>query len=306
MKKENLLKSKTYLKKKKVKIYTGILGQYGDIIMFTAIVKRIKELIPNSEITFAISKKYRDMKPLLMRDSLIDKVFVTQNYFEKLHRGNYFQRGKKNRLFNKGVYIDLRGEDEIREQAKNDIVFETRPQHRDLEWFKKIHQVMQLGKDIGINLENIKTRIFPEDKIPKKFNLKPKEYIIIHTKSGAKHKGWNKINELKKLLGNERLFVVQDEKTTIMELATIIKNAKLFIGIDSMPLWMAGSFDIPVIGLYGSLQYNIVTRYIYPKTKKFIALQVRGHPNKIKSSEIINTMTKLGVKKNESFKKEIQ
>jgi len=66
---------------KKIKIYTGILGQYGDIVMFTAVIKRIKELIPNSEITFAISKKYGDMKPLLERDPLIDKVFVTENYF---------------------------------------------------------------------------------------------------------------------------------------------------------------------------------------------------------------------------------
>jgi len=284
---------------KKTKIYTGILGQYGDIIMFTAVIKQIKTIIPNSEITFAISKKYGDMKPLLERDPLINKVFVTEKYFEKLNHGSFFQRKKRIRLFNKGVYFDLRGEDEKKEQAKHDIVFETRPQHKDLKWFERTHQVNQLGLDIGINLKDNQTRLFPLSKIPPKFKIKSKEYIVIHTKSGAKHKGWNKINELKKILKNEKLFIVQNEKTTILELATIIKNSKLFIGIDSMPIWIASSFDIPIIGLYGSLQYGVSTKYIYPKTKKIIPLQVIGHPNKIKTSEIINAIKKLEIKLND-------
>src|SRR5206468_4260679 len=42
-----------------VRIYTGILGQIGDIIMFTATVRRLKELFPRSQITFAVSERYR-------------------------------------------------------------------------------------------------------------------------------------------------------------------------------------------------------------------------------------------------------
>jgi ADP-heptose:LPS heptosyltransferase len=281
------------MKIKKVKIYTGILGQYGDIVMFTAIIKRIKELIPNSEITFAVSKKYGDIKPLLERDPLIDKVFVTENYFEKLEEGNYFKKKIRNRQFNRGVYFDLRGEDEIKEQAKNDIVFETRPQHKDIRWFENTHQIKQLGKNIGIKTDLLKTRLFPEEGIPTKFKLKPKDYIVIHTRSGAKHKGWDHLNELKNELKNENLFIVQDEETSILELATIIKKSKLFIGIDSLPMWIAGSFDIPIIGLYGSLQYGVSTKYIYPENKKSIYLQTIGPPNKICTEEVVKAIKEL-------------
>lgn len=277
---------------KKTKIYTGILGQYGDIIMFTAIIKRIKELIPNSEITFAISKKYGDMKPLLERDPLIDKVFVTKNYFDKLQTGNYIQRKKKNRLFNKGVYFDLRGEDEKIEQAKYDIVFETRPQHKNLKWFRKKHLIKQFSEDIGINIKDFKTRIFPNDNLPKRFGLEKRKYIVIHTQSSAKHKSWNHLKKLKELLKNEKLFIVQDNDTTIEELAGIIKNSKLFIGIDSMPLWVAASLDVPMIGVYGSLQFGICTKYLYPQSEKIICLQVKGHPDKIKAEEIIKSIKK--------------
>jgi len=48
-----------------LRIYTGILGQIGDIVMFTATVRRLKELFPDSEITFAVSKKYREAGELV-------------------------------------------------------------------------------------------------------------------------------------------------------------------------------------------------------------------------------------------------
>jgi ADP-heptose:LPS heptosyltransferase len=277
---------------KKTKIYTGILGQYGDIVMFTAIIKRIKQLIPHSEITFAISKKYGDIGPLLKKDPLINKVFITENYFDKLLKGNFLKRKKLNRLFNQGVYFDLRGEDEKKEQAKNDIVFETRPQHKDQKWFEKKHLIKQFALDIGINTDEFKTRLYPPEKISKKFNLKPHEYIVIHTKSAARIRSWNRINELKKLLPHEKFFIVQEEKTTISELATIIKNSKLFIGIDSMPIWIASSFEIPIIGLYGNLLYkNKVTHF--PKNKHAIYLEASGHPNKISPNQIIKEIEKL-------------
>jgi len=201
----------------------------------------------------------------------------------------------KNRQFNKGVYFDLRGEDEIKEQAENDIVFETRPQHKDLRWFEKKHLIEQFGLDIGINIKDFKTRLYPPDRIPSKFNLKPKDYIVIHSKSGAKIRSWDNIEELKKELPSEKIFIVQEEKTTIVKLATIIKNSKLFIGIDSLPIWIASSFDIPVIGIYGSLLYNSPITY-FPKNKKSIYLETNGHPNNIGSREVIEAIKKLKIK----------
>ena len=38
-------------------IYTGILGQIGDIVMFTATVRRLRQLFPRAKITFAVSSR---------------------------------------------------------------------------------------------------------------------------------------------------------------------------------------------------------------------------------------------------------
>ena len=48
-----------------VSIYTGLLGQIGDIVMFTPTVRRIKDIFPNSAITFAVSRKYREAGELV-------------------------------------------------------------------------------------------------------------------------------------------------------------------------------------------------------------------------------------------------
>jgi hypothetical protein len=48
-----------------VRLYTGILGQIGDIIMFTATARRLKELFPRGEITFAVSRRYREAGELV-------------------------------------------------------------------------------------------------------------------------------------------------------------------------------------------------------------------------------------------------
>src|SRR5690348_3678515 len=89
-----------------VRIYTGILGQIGDIIMFTATVRRLKELFPNSRITFAVSARYQEAGELVAGLPYIDRLFVTQLYCERLTEEVY-------PLWELGWPVDLRGEDEV-------------------------------------------------------------------------------------------------------------------------------------------------------------------------------------------------
>src|SRR5579885_2186962 len=67
-----------------LRIYTGLLGQIGDIIMFTPTLRRLKELFPTSQITFAVSARYREAGELVAGLPYVDRLFVTQLYFEKL------------------------------------------------------------------------------------------------------------------------------------------------------------------------------------------------------------------------------
>src|SRR5438067_1112190 len=61
-----------------ISIYTGILGQIGDIVMFTPTVRRLKDLFPNSRITFAVSRRYREAGELVAGLPYVDRLFVTE------------------------------------------------------------------------------------------------------------------------------------------------------------------------------------------------------------------------------------
>jgi hypothetical protein len=67
-----------------LRIYTSILGQIGDVVTFTATVRRLKELFPRAEITFAVSRKYREAGELVAGLPYVDRLFITEQYFERL------------------------------------------------------------------------------------------------------------------------------------------------------------------------------------------------------------------------------
>src|SRR5579864_9506838 len=67
-----------------LRIYTGILGQIGDIVMFSATARRLRELFPRATITLAVSRKYREAGELRAGLPYADRLFVTEYYFDKL------------------------------------------------------------------------------------------------------------------------------------------------------------------------------------------------------------------------------
>ena len=66
-----------------LRIYTGILGQIGDIVMFTATARRLKGLFPNSQIIFAVSSRYREAGERVAGLPYVDRLFATEFYSEK-------------------------------------------------------------------------------------------------------------------------------------------------------------------------------------------------------------------------------
>src|SRR5262245_39867013 len=89
-----------------LRIYTGLLGQIGDIIAFTATVRRLKELFPFSRLTFAVSSRYREAGELVAGLPYVDRLFVTQLYCEKLTPALF-------QTWECGWPLDLRGDDEV-------------------------------------------------------------------------------------------------------------------------------------------------------------------------------------------------
>jgi ADP-heptose:LPS heptosyltransferase len=63
-----------------LKVYTGVLGQIGDIIAFTPTARSIKERFPGCEVTFAVSRRYREAVDLIAGLPCVDNIFATEHY----------------------------------------------------------------------------------------------------------------------------------------------------------------------------------------------------------------------------------
>ncbi len=243
----------------RMKIYTGILGQIGDIVIFTPTLRRLKTLFPNSQITFAVSRKYREAAELVVGLPYVDRLFVAENYFENLTE-------RVAPAWYGGWPVDLRGEDEREEQQKHDLVLETRPRSRRMPWWEVAHQVEESAHMVGvpgpIDLQT-EVAIPPDTRIPEETRGK----IVVHNDpfiSPKKAWGWDSLRLLIHRLGAERVVLLGNPgpevdgaidcrgKTTLAEAAAIIAASECYVGIDSGLMWIAGSLQVPAVGLYGT------------------------------------------------------
>ena len=270
-----------------LKIYTGILGQIGDIVMFTPTVRRLKELFPNSTITFAVSRKYREAGELVAGLPYVDRLFVAESYFERMTVAlapAWFG----------GWPVDLRGDDEVEEQRRHDLVFETRPRYKRMRWWEQAHQVEASADRIGIpGPIDLQTEIAipPGTRIPHEIKGK----IVIHNDpsiSKAKAWDWDSLRMLVHRLGPENIVLLGGPgpeadvaidlrgKTTLAEAAATIAACDCYVGIDSGLMWIAASLKVPAVGLYGT-SYIPAYGAIQPRNPKAEYLQVEGTLDRI-------------------------
>lgn len=243
----------------RVNIYTGILGQIGDIIMFTATARRIKECFPNGQITFAISARYAAAADLVTGLGYINRIFTTRLYFERLTNPIFTP-------WNLGWPVDLRGEDEIAEQRKHDIVLETRPRHADDKWWEHAHQVEELAAMVGVPgpIDRRTDIVIPPGTV---CPAMARGKIVLHNDPAidkTKTWPWPNVQALVDAVGPEQVVLLGNAgpevpgtvdlrgRTTLTEAAAVIAASQCYIGIDSGLMWIAGSLQVRTIGLYGT------------------------------------------------------
>jgi predicted SAM-dependent methyltransferase len=276
-----------------LRIYTGILGQIGDIVMFTPTVRRLKDLFPRSEITFAVSRKFREAGELVSGLPYVDRIFVTESYFENLSE-------RLAPAWYGGWPIDLRGEDEIQEQRKHDIVLETRPRSRRMPWWKHAHQVEECAHMVGVpGPIDLQTEIA----IPAGVEIPDETYgkIVLHNDpyiSKAKTWPWDSLRLFVNRIGPENVVLLGNPgptvegaldyrgKTTLAQAAAIIAACACYVGIDSGLMWIAASLQVPCVGLYGT-GYIPAYGAIRPKNPKAHYLQVEGTLDAIPSEAVV-------------------
>ncbi len=214
-------------------------GANGDVLLASAIAPALKKKHPGCLIYFSTK-----CKEVLDGNPYIDRVIEDKDVSERL-----FQ-----------VYYNL------------DMIYEYRPYTNVLEAY---------ADAVGVKKEDC--QLFLKTT---KFNQLPKKYIVIHAGNTAwAGRNWsqNKFDDVSRRLISEGHFVVcvgkgdnlvtcdldLRNKTTISELASIIKEAKLFIGVDSFPMHVAQTFDTPSVCFFGSIDPKL--RLISPNIKAITA-----------------------------------
>jgi ADP-heptose:LPS heptosyltransferase len=282
-----------------LRIYTGILGQIGDIVMFTATVRRLKELFPRGEITFAVSERYREAGELVAGLPYVDRLFVTRLYFEKQSASNY-------PLWELGWPVDLRGDDEVAEQRRHDLVLETRPRHRRQRWWEYEHQVAECAHMVGVpGPIDLQTEI----RIPVGTTIPPAATgkIVLHNDPAIdprKAWPWEYVAELVRRLGPAAVVVLGNAgpeipgtldlrgRTSLAQAAAIIAAARCYVGIDSGLMWIAGSLQAPAVGLYGT-SYIPAYGAIHPRNPSALYLQVEGALDGIAVSDVLTAIERI-------------
>ena len=220
-------------KRKKIpKVRTILLKRKearGDVLLATAVAPALKKKYPGCSILFNTG-----CPEMVEGNPYIDRIVTDKDVSERS-----FQ-----------IYYNL------------DMVYEQRPYTSVLESY---------ADAVGVSVDDCE--LFIQSKKPK-FNL-PKNYIVIHAgRTSWVGRDWtplkfNKISNKLKTMGYHVICIGGNNdhpvdcnsdirgKTSIAELAYVIKNSKLFIGIDSCPMHIAQSFDIPGVCFFGSIDPDL-------------------------------------------------
>ena len=205
------------------KILIKRMGARGDVLLASAIATAIKKKDPQTRVFFLTG----------FPDVLLDNQYVDQ-------------------------FVDEEGDEEFDRIYDLDSAYENRPNVSILEAFANKAEVDLADCEPHIRCAPVNKPLFVN-------------YVVIHAgKTNWVGRNWieDRFRELSLCLHEDGLQIIcvgdkQDafvpcdtdarSKTTVQELATIIRDAKLFIGIDSFPFQVAQTLRTPSVCFFGSI-----------------------------------------------------
>jgi ADP-heptose:LPS heptosyltransferase/GT2 family glycosyltransferase len=200
----------------------------------------------------------------------------------------------KNNPYIDGIINEHEKERPIQLYYNLDMCYEQRP---------KTNILKAYAEAVGVEEADCKLFLDTSTDVP---NL-PEKYIVIH--SGSTNwagRNWSTSNfdEIARRLKNNGHYIVcvgrgdhlvpcdldLRNKTNISQLSTIIKNANLFVGIDSFPFHVAQTFDTPTVCFFGSIlpETRIVSKNVEAVNAKNLAC-IGCHHRKPAPSVVTNT-----------------
>jgi len=249
---------------KKIRILIGLVEHFGDIIACEPVVRDLHKEYPDAEISWVVQSKFRE---LVDSHPLIDQIVSVDCLTDWIKIRSHANVDK---------VIDLHVNGRICQCCRvplhkfsGDLTI-TGDNH-----FAHGNLLEALSKGAGLNISNVKPRLYISEAIKSdvdEFRL-PKKFIAIHAKSNHDAKDWNP-HYWKKLA--QQLIasgydiveiglasVIHDVgagyhdlcgKTTLLQLAEIIRRSVLFIGVESGPGHVANALEIPAVIIIGQLQ----------------------------------------------------
>ncbi|OQY09771.1 MAG: lipopolysaccharide heptosyltransferase II [Fusobacteriia bacterium 4572_132] len=292
--------------KKILIIHTAFIG---DIVLSTPLIRAIKEKYKNSEIYYlttpsgkAILKNNPNLKKIISydkngKDKGIKKLFD----LIKVIKEERFDIAIIPHRYLKSSLIAFGGKIKERigySNSEGQMLLTDK-----IKYQKNIHEVqrlLSLIEEKNVSIKKNKIELYPGkkeikkvDEIWKKYNLKGNKVIIIAPGSKWFTKMWpiEYYNELiKKLIQDENnkvilvggndekdLKLIQDEKilnligkTSLLELAELLKKSDLLVGNDSSPLHIASAFNTKIIAMFGATTKSLG---FYPWSKNSVVLE---------------------------------
>jgi ADP-heptose:LPS heptosyltransferase len=200
--------------------------------------------------------------------------------------------------------VDLRGEDEVAEQRRHELILETRPRHRRERWWEQAHQVEETAHTVGVpGPIDLRTEIaipqgtrapegaagkivFHNDPSIDATKAWPAEHArrfvetvspgnVVLLGSRGKHDPTGDVPCALDLRG----------RTSLLEAAVVIRECRAYVGIDSGLMWVAGSLQVPVVGLYGT-SYIPAYGAIRPVNPRAVYLQAEGGLESIQPEDV--------------------
>tara|TARA_R110000823_G_scaffold242573_3_gene367015 strand:- start:5049 stop:5885 length:837 start_codon:yes stop_codon:yes gene_type:complete len=231
------------------KVYFGINGQFGDIVMQEPALRSFIEDNPETKIVLGCSKRYEEILPLF------------ENYHENIIEFHAWEG-----------YDDwpTKTDQEYIEEQKFDAMFPDKiPIHDQADWAKYRHATTETGLMLGVNAKTTNISL----KIPSGVVVEPNS-VAVHLFSSKWPQGLRSI-ELKKqklivsYLRHRGLKVYQlsgpgqphlegtilSEKPNYYNSCKIMLSTQFLVTCDSGMPWVASAYDHPTIGLYSSA-YN--------------------------------------------------
>lgn len=201
-------------------------GAHGDVLAAAAVAPALKKMYPGCRIIFSTHcKEVLEKNPYI--DKIVDESALSERSFQ--------------------LYYNL------------DMVYEFRPRTNILKAY---------AEAVGVNYTDCRPFLHKEPL----FQDLPEDYVVIHPGKTMwvgrdwKHENFEKIaaNLLDRghkvvCVGKSSEFPVPNTvdlrgRTTIAQLATVMSRAKMFIGIDSFPMHVAQTFNIPGVCFFGSVK----------------------------------------------------